>query len=182
MENQPNEIELNKINLTEIQENTNLSHPLESINSLINSDILFTDLLNKYKIDINLETKNKIINILKYLASNTSDSSNIPLNTIINEILIIFQDGKLDIHDIPIIIKILNECLSKNIKQGIISGLNVNNFGILIKIIIVGLIQTNVININGNDEDTILKLIDLSILLLNTVLELDDVKTKCKCF
>ena len=135
----------------------------------------------KYKINLNSGVITKIIIILELLNKNTNNQTYAPLNIIINQILFIFSDGKLDTHDIPMLVKVATECLNLNIKTGVIKELTIDDIGALIKIIIIGLIESKIININSNDEQIIIKLIDGSLILLNTTIEIVKITPKWLC-
>lgn len=108
--------------------------------------------------------KDKLIKLLKVLNILSNETNGvIPLNNIIKTLDEIFKDGKLEIHEIPLLIKVLNE----NILKQHISNINSEDFALLLKLIIIILIELNVLKLNTTDIKIINTLIDTSLELLN---------------
>ncbi len=108
--------------------------------------------------------KDQLIRLLKVLSAltvETKDST--PLNNILNSLNEIFKDGKLEIHEIPLLIKVLNE----NVSKQKISNITYADFSLLLKLLIIILVELNILKLNVNDIKIINALIDTSLELLN---------------
>ena len=161
----------NIINLEEISCLTSYDIFLE----FIKNNELFDKLLNTYKIDLTPLQVSTIKNIL------SSSNINENFNNLIRNINQIFSDNKIDLHDIPIIIKIVNE--NFNFKdQNIIMNITKDDIINIIKIIILILQETKIIIINNVDLLFILKIINSSLYLLDLNIEINTKKFNCFCF
>ena len=141
--------------------------------TLILSDLLKTlikdsDLINKIQIDAN------ILSIINMIIQNHPEV----LNNISNDISIIISDGNINIADIPQIILLIKDSYNlvgsaKNLK---ITKKNIIDF---IKYTMIILIESDFIKCDN--KDLIISLINLSINLLESEVNLDK-KIICKCF
>ena len=108
--------------------------------------------------------KDKLIKLIKVLSAlSIKTKNNIPLNNIINSLIDIFEDGKLEVHEIPLLIKILNE----NILKQNITNISSEDFSLFLKLLIIILVELNIIKLNSTDIKIINVLIDTSLELLN---------------
>jgi hypothetical protein len=108
--------------------------------------------------------KNQLVKLLKVLVVLSNETNGVvPLNNIINSLNEVFQDGKLEVHEIPLLIKVLNE----NILQQHISNIDSDTFSLLLKLLIVILVELNILKLNTTDIKIINMLIDTSLDLLN---------------
>jgi hypothetical protein len=108
--------------------------------------------------------KDKLIKLIKVLlALSIETKNNIPLNNIINSLIDIFEDGKLEVYEIPLLIKILNE----NILKQNITNISSEDFSLFLKLLIIILVELNIIKLNSTDIKIINVLIDTSLELLN---------------
>jgi len=133
------------------------------------------NILNKNLFIIQKDQLNKIIKVFLALLEN---KENVEFNNILNVITEIFKDGKIEIHEIPLLIKVLSENISiKNI-----TNVNTNDLSLLIKFIIIILVQLDIIKLNTTDINIINTLIDTSLELLNIQFNIPLVKEKMnKC-
>ena len=113
----------------------------------------------------------KLLKVINELSNETNGT--IPLNNIINSINDIFKDGKLEVHEIPLLIKVLNE----NIFSQHITNIDSSDFSLLLKLLIIILVELNIIKLNSCDIKIINLLIDSSLDLLNI-----QIKLPKKCF
>ena len=143
------------------------------IEALKNNNYINDIITNKLVLKISEDDNNKLMNILKFIYTETGSKTH--LTNILKDIEGIFLDGKIDIFDVPLIIEIItnffnmNNELINNIK---INNIKINNITIedialCIKILLIVFIELKII---GNDMNTnlptILKLVDNSLNLL----------------
>jgi len=148
----------NDVLLEQITNNEDLLKDLLLL--LVNKDKL-TELLNKFNLNIPENVLNEILNVLTYLGNETSNQ---PITIIMDELQNVLEDGKLEIYEIPQLISVITENIPKlNIKK-----FNSKNLSTLIKVLIIVLMNTKVIKINSEDFQLISKVIDSSLVLLNT--------------
>lgn len=177
------EVELNQVNIKN-DVTVNLMVDPEYVKSMI----------TKIGMDISIETVDKIIKLLHLLANvNEGDNENAsPLRKIINEVTTITSDGRIDITEIPAIIKILVQLLNvqltkkflSQIKADLTSQITDEDIAILIKLIVNMLVDNKLISIGNTDLAAINKLIDVSINLLTTSIKVAKVTVGkwCCCF
>jgi hypothetical protein len=154
---------------------------LKNNNSQINQII---DLLSNYdEIEI-LLTKNiltipkdKLPKLLKVLSVLSQETNNVaPLNNIINVLNEIFKDSKLEIYEIPLLVKVVSE----NVSKENIANISSTDFSLLLKLLIVILIELKILKLNSTDVKIINTLIDTSLDLLNIQLpNKENVKKYC---
>ena len=122
--------------------------------------------------------KDQVVKLLKVLSVLSVETSNvIPLNNIINSLNEIFKDGKLEVHEIPLLIKVLNE----NVLKQNITNITSADFSLLLKLLIIILVELNVIKLNSSDIKIINTLIDISLELLNIQIHIPSKKDFTKC-
>ena len=98
---------------------------------------------------------------------------------IINEVLKVLSDGKLELYEIPKLINVIHEALC-NINS---IKITTNDVGVLIKFILFILIETKLIKLSTEDFDFVSNLIDTSMILLNKSVEIKLPKiNNCFCF
>ena len=143
------------------------------IEALKNNNYINDIITNKLVLKISENDNNKLMNILKFIYTETNSKTH--LITILKNIEGVFVDGKIDIFDVPLIIEIItnffnmNNELINNIK---INNIKINNITIedialCIKILLIVFIELKIINNDMNTElSTILKLVDNSLNLL----------------
>ena len=120
--------------------------------------------------------KDQLVKLLKVLNVLSNETNNvIPLNNIINCINDVFKDGVLEIYEIPLLIKVLNE----NVLQQKIISISSVDFSLLLKILILILVELNIIKLNSTDIKIINALIDTSLELLNIQIPNQEQITKC---
>lgn len=122
--------------------------------------------------------KDQLIRLLKVLSALTVETKdNTPLNNILNSINEIFKDGKLEIHEIPLLIKVLNE----NVSKQKISNITYADFSLLLKLLIIILVELNILKLGVNDIKIINALIDASLELLNIQMYIPTKKQLFSC-
>jgi hypothetical protein len=124
-------------------------------------------LIQKYSISLPSKTLERIVNILKVLEQNKS------LKPIIEVITNVFADGKLEPHEIPLLVKVLAENIL-SIKSIKISS---DDLSAVLKLIILILVEFKVLKINKSDLQMINKVIDYSLDLLHF-----NIKISKNCF
>lgn len=145
---------------------------------LLSNNDKFNQLKSNAKINLTDEQTKQIKNILAFLNTETIGSNSKPFDNIVQVTTQTLTDGKLELHEIPLIINVIHESL-KNIQSVKIST---DDVGILIKLILYILIETNTIKLSTNDFDLICKIIDSSMILLNKSIEIKLPKiNKCFC-
>ncbi len=174
------QIDLEVLLKSEPEENTEsdpIAESIKLIGLIITSNDKFTELISKSKISIPEKELEIISNVLNYLnnQSNQSKQSN-QLTQIINELSKVLSDGKLELHEIPELISVIHT----NIKDTNIK-LSGSQISLLLKVIIYILMEVNVIKINSGDFDTISKVIDASLKLLELYIGIPTNKKMCKC-
>lgn len=150
------------------------NNDINQIIILISSIDEVEKLLNKNMCIIPKDHLVKLLKVLLVLSNETKN--NIPLNNILNSINEIFKDGKLEIHEIPLLIKVLN----KNMFSQNISNINSKDFTLLLKLLIIILVELNILKLNSVNINIINALIDTSLELLDIQIYLPNTKT-CKC-
>lgn len=124
-------------------------------------------------------SKEQLVKLLKIISLLSVETKNvIPLNNIINSISEIFKDGKLELYEIPLLIKVLNE----NILKQNISNISSADISLLIKLLIIILIELNILKLSSSDVKIINVLIDTSLELLNIQIVLPTKEQLNKCF
>ena len=137
-----------------------MSSEVSVIFSLISDIDQVEKLLTKNICSIPKNQLHKLLNIMSLLSNELNGQ--IPLKNIIQSIYLVFQDGKLEVHEIPVLIKVLNNNISsQNIR------IQSSEFSLLLKLFIFILMELNLLHINSPDLKKILLLIDSSLELLN---------------
>jgi hypothetical protein len=150
----------------------NLSQPFLDLLYLLQVREKIDEIIAKLNLNIDREKNVMIFNLIKTL--HTSEIGCSPLRTIINNFEEILSDGKIDATDIPLIIKTITDILNIEVTTCHISSITINDASILVKIIIQGLCDLNIIK---EDPKKIIKIIESSISLLNTTLTVNKIAT-----
>lgn len=138
--------------------------------SFLNDNDKVNTMFNKLTLNMNNDTKKCVDNILLLLTQN--GDNNLTKNFVdgVNQIC---SDGKLDVYDIPTIINIITNVVNlSKIK------FDMTTVTLMIKILIHILIELQIIKTNENEN--IDKLIDSSVVLLNTTIKISNCKMCCK--
>jgi hypothetical protein len=169
---------------TDIKNNTleNLELPLNKIEETNTSQIIklisnIDEVQNLLVKNLCTIPKDQLVKLLKVLSVLSTETQNvIPLNNILNCLNEVFKDGKLEIHEIPLLIKVLNENV---IKQNI-TNISSTDFSLLLKLLIIILVELNILKVNSTDLKIINALIDTSLELLNIQINIPTIKlNKC---
>jgi hypothetical protein len=178
--NTNNSVDVNMVNIAE----TNLmaKSDLEIILYFLQNDVKLKELISKLNIDLDDQCEKKLNGIINFLSkNNVKFDNNPPIKKIIDEIKIVFADGKMDLQDIPNLISIITNILNLNMNS-IKFSIDTNTISILIKLLINILIIEKVIKVNDIEQQMINRLIDSSLLLLNTTIARNKVKCSCLPF
>ncbi len=177
-------------NITKVQENivikvedkvekVLLVNHVDKIGSLLMDNNYIQDLIKKLSINIDTATNAKIGNILTFL--NTSVSGILPLKSMLDNLQQVFEDGVLDLYDVPIIVKIITDLLNTNINAELLRNVKITDVGLVLKLLIYILIEFKIIQTDKIDNKTIFKIIDSSLDLLETSLKVSNIKFNCSC-
>lgn len=180
MENQnlKNNLENNTLK-NETDEKTNFTKIIQLIKLILSTDENFNKLISNAKINIPSKQIKQIKNILNYLITQTKYENELPIVKIVQEILDILSDNKIELHEIPKLINLIHESF-KNFETIKITS---NDIGIIIKLILFILVETKTLKIKDDDYELFLSVIDTSMILLNKSVEIKMPKIhKCKCF
>ena len=131
--------------------------------------------INKLNLNLDEKTLLVVLNIFDILMAN--DGINAPIKGIIEKIKEILSDGKIDLNDVPNLVKIVTDILNLNKSEFKQIKFGVKEIGVVIKIIISILIQLEIIS---SDEEVIMKMVDSSLSLLETTINVG--KLKCNLF
>jgi hypothetical protein len=156
-----------------------LVNHVDKIGSLLMDNNYIQDLIKKLSINIDTATNAKIGNILTFL--NTSVSGILPLKSMLNNLQQVFEDGVLDLYDVPIIVKIITDLLNTNINAELLRNVKITDVGLVLKLLIYILIEFKIIQTDKIDNKTIFKIIDSSLDLLETSLKVSNIKFNCSC-
>jgi len=176
-------------NLTKVQENITkaqdnvekvlLVNHVDKIGSLLMDNNYIQGLITKLSINIDTATNAKIGNILTFL--NTSVAGVLPLKSMLDNLQQVFEDGVLDLYDVPIIVKIITDLLNTNINAELLRNVKITDVGLVLKLLIYILIEFKIIQTDKIDNKTIFKIIDSSLDLLETSLKVSNIKFNCSC-
>ena len=137
-------------------------------------------ILNKFNLQLDNITLMNLKQILDYLSKKNPILNNTaPIEDMITSIKEVFADGRIDASDIPTLITLMTKILNLKLSD-VKFNININVVSIIIKLIIHILVIQDIIKINTIDELAINKLIDSSLILLNTTIAISNVK--CSCF
>ena len=163
-----------------VNSEVNPKSELELVLDFIKNNDKIKELLNKLNVSIDSNSETKLNNIIEFLSKNNAKFDDFPpIKNIIDEIKNIFADGKIDLCDVPSLINVVTNILNFNLNQ-IKIKIDTNIVSILIKLLIHILIIEKIIKINEIEEKIIDKMIDTSLVLLNTTINIANVK--CSCF
>jgi len=166
-------------NIAQIQQKVLLVNHVDKIGSLIMDNNYIQSLITKLSIVIDTATNAKIGNILTFL--NTSVAGVLPLHSMLSNLQQVFEDGVLDLYDVPIIVKIITDLLNTNINAELLRNVKITDVGLVLKLLIYILIEFKIIQTDKIDNKTIFKIIDSSLDLLETSLKVSNVKFNCSC-
>jgi hypothetical protein len=169
-------------NIVKVQDNVEkvlLVNHVDKIGSLLMDNNYIQDLIKKLSINIDTATNAKIGNILTFL--NTSVSGVLPLKSMLDNLQQVFEDGVLDLYDVPIIVKIITDLLNTNINAELLQNVKITDVGLVLKLLIYILIEFKIIQTDKIDNKTIFKIIDSSLDLLETSLKVSNIKFNCSC-
>ncbi len=167
-------------NLSEIQLSvesidTSNSDIYKLVGELILDNSKIESLIKKSTIIIKPTELDKIMEVIKYLNTETVNSQS-QLKDIILGISKAFSDGKLEPHEIPELVGLVYANI-----QNINIKLTSVEISIMLKIIIYILIESNIIKINQGEFELVTKLLDSSLRLLELNIKIPTNKL-CSCF
>jgi hypothetical protein len=168
--------------ITQVQDNVEkviLVDHVDKIGSLLMDNNYIQGLITKLSIVIDTATNAKIGNILTFL--NTSVAGVLPLQSMLGNLQQVFEDGVLDLYDVPIIVKIITDLLNTNINAELLRNVKITDVGLVLKLLIYILIEFKIIQTDKIDNKTIFKIIDSSLNLLETSLKVSNIKFNCSC-
>jgi hypothetical protein len=170
---------IEKVNETiaQVQEKVLLVNHVDKIGSLLMDNNYIQGLITKLSINIDTATNAKIGNILTFL--NTSVAGVLPLHSMLGNLQQVFEDGVLDLYDVPIIVKIITDLLNTNINAELLRNVKITDVGLVLKLLIYILIEFKIIQTDKIDNKTIFKIIDSSLDLLETSLKVSNIKFNC---
>jgi hypothetical protein len=166
-------------NIAQVQEKVLLINHVDKIGSLLMDNNYIQGLITKLSINIDTATNAKIGNILTFL--NTSVAGVLPLHSMLGNLQQVFEDGVLDLYDVPIIVKIITDLLNTNINAELLRNVKITDVGLVLKLLIYILIEFKIIQTDKIDNKTIFKIIDSSLDLLETSLKVSNIKFNCSC-
>ena len=165
---------LNEVILTEITK----PNSSELILNVLKDASQIDSMLDNLNCNLDNNSRQKIDNILNFLCKNDKVKKS-PINQIIVQLQEVFEDGKLDLLEIPILINLVVTLLNTNLSN-VNFTVTINDVSVIIKILIQVLIMEKVIKISSPVEELkINRLIDSSVLLLNTTMKLPTIKCSC---
>jgi hypothetical protein len=156
-------------NVAKIQDNVEkviLVNHVDKIGSLLMDNNYIQGLITKLSINIDTATNAKIGNILTFL--NTSVAGVLPLHSMLGNLQQVFEDGVLDLYDVPIIVKIITDLLNTNINAELLRNVKITDVGLVLKLLIYILIEFKIIQTDKIDNKTIFKIM-LKILIYHVV-------------
>ena len=156
-----------------------LVNHVDKIGSLLMDNNYIQGLITKLSIVIDTATNAKIGNILTFL--NTSVAGVLPLQSMLGNLQQVFEDGVLDLYDVPIIVKIITDLLNTNINAELLRNVKITDVGLVLKLLIYILMEFKIIQTDKIDNKTIFKIIDSSLNLLETSLKVSNIKFNCSC-
>lgn len=160
---------------------TNSNGDLPVILSFLTDTVSVQNLIKKLSINVNQADSVNLKEILSFLSkANPKLNNSPPIKDIIEQFKIVFSDGKLDLYDIPQIINIINTVLNMNMND-LKMSIDAQTIGLLIKFLIHMLINLKIINTNQTNNETIDKMIDASLSLLNTTIAVSKIKCSFNC-
>jgi len=165
--------------VVQVPEKIILVNHVDKIGSLLMDNNYIQSLITKLSITIDTTTNAKIGNILTFL--NTSVSGILPLHSMLVNLQQVFEDGVLDLYDVPIIVKIITDLLNTNINAELLRNVKITDVGLVLKLLIYILIEFKIIQTDKIDNKTIFKIIDSSLDLLETSLKVSNIKFNCSC-
>ena len=148
-------------NVAKIQDNVEkviLVNHVDKIGSLLMDNNYIQGLITKLSINIDTATNAKIGNILTFL--NTSVAGVLPLHSMLGNLQQVFEDGVLDLYDVPIIVKIITDLLNTNINAELLRNVKITDVGLVLKLLIYILIEFKIIQTDKIDNKTIFKKIN----------------------
>jgi hypothetical protein len=135
------------------------------------------DFMEKANIQMDETQSIHIKNALSYLINDHEVNKNKQITHIIDEVVKVLEDNKVELYEIPQLINVVHESLKATKSL----TLKTSDLGILIKTILFILIDTQVIKMSNVNYVLISKVIDTSMVLLHKSIEIKFPK-KCFCF
>lgn len=177
-----NNVQIEKVEKVDIidksKNKTDFIQIIQLIKLMLSTNENFDNLIAKANLNIPSNQSSQIKNILNFLISNKTDK-NKPINNIIQEILNILSDNKVELYEIPSLINVIHESF-KNIDS---IKIDTQDIGILIKLILFILVESKIVHLSSKDNKLIFNVIDTSMALLNKSVEIKYPKfNKCLCF
>lgn len=141
----------------------NMLKTSEAIVTILQTDEGINNYLKKSDLKIGNKQLEIINKVLEILSVNTSNDEQSPLNELLDTLSEVMEDGKLKLNEM---IKLVN-VLVKNVKNINVDSIEFGNedFAVLLKLLIIILDETNVIDIDG-DEELIFNSIDSCVFLI----------------
>jgi hypothetical protein len=144
------------------------------------SDTKLTDLINKLSLSLDENKIKYIREIITFLSTSQAPNHFSPMKNIILEIHNILNDGKLNLHDVPLFINLIADIFNSSlIKFQNKTKPDIFIICSAIKILVHAMIDLQIIQLNNNDTNSVNKAIDSSILLLCTIINLPRDLKKC---
>jgi hypothetical protein len=136
------------------------------------SDLISTnDKLNELKTKLSFPIDAKVLNLIKLLVEKTPESLK-HIQTSFEEII---ADGKLDASDIPKVVFMVSNLYRTNLKQVFVNlNLQISDLLDLIKFIVQSVIELDIVPVDNKQK--IIQVLDISLALLDTIVELPSVK------
>jgi hypothetical protein len=132
------------------------------------------------KAKFNVQVPDSTVNLIKQILNICPEF----FNTVKDNLMQIFADGKLDASDIPSVVLMCVNLYESHVLNKII-GVTSNDIIEVVKMTILLLIEHNVIKVDAQDQKTIIASIDISAQLLGKVIgnkEIAGLFSKCKCW
>jgi hypothetical protein len=118
----------------------------------------------------------QVVQASKILSSlSKADGKGGLIGSLSTELQKVLSDGKVEVHEIPILVNAVHDALLQvNLQQ-----ITTKDIGLLVKVLLIVLMECKVINITSEDYNTVSKVIDISVVLLQKKIKLPK---KCICF
>lgn len=152
-----------------------LQQIIKKIVKLHDDKAIYKEFLEKYQLKIDDKQFDTAILVVGTLNNNVNSQK---FKVLIDTILLVIKDKKIEFIEIPSLILKITEILS----QTDLHKFSKNDVIIFIKILFLILIDLSIIEMNQQDTNTILKLLDLSLNLLITKLTTKHKWNRFNCF
>jgi hypothetical protein len=124
--------------------------------------------INKLSLNLDNKSLKLVLDIFNLLTVNNNE--NAPINGLVEKFKEILSDGKIDVYDVPILVKLVTDILNLNMSN-LKGKFGIKEAGIVVKVIILILTDLDIVK----NSDLAMKLVDSSLSLLETTI---DVKYK----